>query len=233
MGQRPPGASESTCAPICVERLENAPHRPLAQRGVAVEGGGDAVPAHHAHHQPRAGAGVAEVEHVGRSRRGRRCPTPGCASRRRPGAPPPRQARGRRPRCAARRRPPAGPRRVVSPTLSRPKISARCEIDLSPGTRSAAAQGPATAGGEGPRRAVMGAGHGSLRSLRHARRTALAIAQGHTGVTRGAAGTARQSKSAPVSSSGMSSGIPGTLANVLRRIRPLSELAFDSRHAHD
>ena len=48
------------------QRIEHAPHRPLAQRRVAVEGGEDSVAADHAHHQPRAGAGVAEVERSAR-----------------------------------------------------------------------------------------------------------------------------------------------------------------------
>ena len=62
IGQRPPSASDRTCAPISRERIEDAPHRPLAERGVAVEGRGDSVAADDAHHQPRAGAGVAEIE---------------------------------------------------------------------------------------------------------------------------------------------------------------------------
>ncbi len=44
------------------ERIENAAHRPLAQRSIAVEASGDPMAADHAHHQPRAGAGVAEVK---------------------------------------------------------------------------------------------------------------------------------------------------------------------------
>ena len=45
-----------------LERIEDAPHRPLAERRVAVEGRGDPVAADDPHHQPRAGAGVAEIE---------------------------------------------------------------------------------------------------------------------------------------------------------------------------
>ena len=48
------------------QRIEDAPHRPLAQRGVAVEGRGDSVAADDAHHQPAAGAGVAEIERFAR-----------------------------------------------------------------------------------------------------------------------------------------------------------------------
>ncbi len=62
MGQRPPSASAITWAPICLQRIEDAPHRALAKRGVAVEGRLDRVAADDAHHQPRAGARVAEIE---------------------------------------------------------------------------------------------------------------------------------------------------------------------------
>ena len=48
------------------ERVENAPHRPLAQRGVAVEGRRNSVAADDAHHQPTACAGVAEIERFAR-----------------------------------------------------------------------------------------------------------------------------------------------------------------------
>ena len=44
------------------QRIEHAPHRPLAQRRIAVEGRDESVAADHPHHQPRAGARVAEVE---------------------------------------------------------------------------------------------------------------------------------------------------------------------------
>ena len=55
------GLGENLCAHE-PQRIKDAPHRPLAQRGVAVEGRGDAIAADDSHHQPRAGAGVAEVE---------------------------------------------------------------------------------------------------------------------------------------------------------------------------
>ncbi len=48
-----------------LERVEDAPHRPLAQRGVAIEGRGDRMRAADAHHQARAGAGIAEIENLG------------------------------------------------------------------------------------------------------------------------------------------------------------------------
>ena len=44
------------------ERIEDAPHRPAAQRGVAVEARRDGVAADDAHHQAHPGAGVAEIE---------------------------------------------------------------------------------------------------------------------------------------------------------------------------
>ena len=50
--------------------IEDAAHRPLAQRRVAVEGRGDSMAADHPHHQPRTGAGVAEIERF--DRRGER-----------------------------------------------------------------------------------------------------------------------------------------------------------------
>ena len=54
------------------ERRQDAHHRPLAQRGIAVEGRSDAVAGDDAHHQARAGAGIAEIERGGRARAGRR-----------------------------------------------------------------------------------------------------------------------------------------------------------------
>src|SRR5262249_41481676 len=46
------------------EGIENPPHRPRAQAGVAVEGGGDGTAGDRAHDQAAAGAGIAEVEHA-------------------------------------------------------------------------------------------------------------------------------------------------------------------------
>ena len=48
----------------------------------------------------------------------------------------------------------------VSPTARAPKISARCEIDLSPGTRTRPLSGPNGAGGK--RRRDGGVAHGNL-----------------------------------------------------------------------
>ncbi len=45
-----------------LQRIEHAPHRPLAQRGVAVEAGGHRPAGHRAEHQPAAGARIAEIE---------------------------------------------------------------------------------------------------------------------------------------------------------------------------
>ena len=44
-------------------RIEDALHRPFAQRGVAVEGGRDRAACRRAHDQPAAGGGIAEIEH--------------------------------------------------------------------------------------------------------------------------------------------------------------------------
>jgi len=44
------------------QRIENAAHWPFPQRGVAIEPRRDPVAANHAHHQARAGAGVAEIQ---------------------------------------------------------------------------------------------------------------------------------------------------------------------------
>ena len=48
------------------QRIENAAHRPFPQRGVAIETRRDAVPADDAHHQARAGAGIAEIQRFAR-----------------------------------------------------------------------------------------------------------------------------------------------------------------------
>ena len=48
------------------QRIQDPAHRAGAQRGVAVEHGGDRAPRHRSHHQPAAGAGIAEIERGGR-----------------------------------------------------------------------------------------------------------------------------------------------------------------------
>ena len=146
-GSRPPSAIVDGPRAHQRHRVEDALHRPLAQRGVAVEGRRDRAARHRPHDQPAAGAGIAEIEHAARARGSRR---------------PRRRARAIRPRrCARRWRPSARmalpvlstsspssrPEIRVSPTASAPKISARWEIDLSPGTRSAALERPPAAGG--------------------------------------------------------------------------------------
>src|SRR5262249_38642008 len=47
-----------------LDRVEDASHRPLAQRGVAVEGGGDRAARDRPYHQPAAGGGIAEIQHA-------------------------------------------------------------------------------------------------------------------------------------------------------------------------
>ena len=49
-----------------LQRIKNAAHGPLAQRGIAIEGRGYGMATHHTHHQARAGAGIAEIQHMGR-----------------------------------------------------------------------------------------------------------------------------------------------------------------------
>ena len=50
------------------ERIEHAPHRPLAQAGVAIEGRRDRRAGDGAEHQAAAGSGIAEIEHARRLR---------------------------------------------------------------------------------------------------------------------------------------------------------------------
>ena len=52
-----------------LQRIEDAPHRPRAQAGVAVERGRDRAAGDRAHGQPAAGAGIAEIERRGRLRK--------------------------------------------------------------------------------------------------------------------------------------------------------------------
>ncbi len=55
-GRRPPSASEMHFRAHQHERIENAPHRAFAQRGIAVEGHGHVVAAGDPHHESRASA---------------------------------------------------------------------------------------------------------------------------------------------------------------------------------
>ena len=153
---RSPGAAFSTCTPICAQRVEHAAHRPLGERGVADEGGLHVVGADEAHGEPRAGAGIAEIERcLGLQQRSR------CRCR---GSPIPRRAS----RCG--RPSPSWPSPVritsspssrpvmrVSPDASPPNMKERCEIDLSPGTRAAS----------GKRRRAARGGWNRFVSLRH------------------------------------------------------------------
>ncbi len=101
-----------------------------------------------AQQQPRAGAGIAEIEHVlglgeaadADARRPASTPSAVALDRRRP-------ARASRRRCAARPRLRAARVISVRPTASAPRIRARCEIDLSPGTATAPAERRRRAGG--------------------------------------------------------------------------------------
>src|SRR3954468_20737956 len=59
-------AAEGGWAGACPDQLdgvENSPHRPLAQAGIAIEGGGDRTARHRSHDQTATGARIAEIEH--------------------------------------------------------------------------------------------------------------------------------------------------------------------------
>ena len=125
----------SQVAPICAQRPQDPHHRPPAQGGVAGEGGGERKARRRAHDQPHAGAGVAAVDHVGRLGEAAVARAP--ASGRRPR----RSTLGaeRAPWRAAVRStssPSSRPSISVSPSARAPRISARWEIDLSPGART-------------------------------------------------------------------------------------------------
>ena len=115
------------------QRDGHAVHRAAAQRVIAGEGGAEGLPGEDAHQQAGGGAGVAGPQRLCRRAQAvqadavhahdlvpRRCARPSPAgSRRWPAYP---RSRGSRVM-------------VVSPSASAPKSSARCEMDLSPGTR--------------------------------------------------------------------------------------------------
>ena len=136
IGQRPPSASRQHLRAHEPQRIEDAAHRPLAQRGVAVEGRGD-----------RRGRRRRPSSAGSRCRRCRnRAPRAAASSGAEaepadapaPGAEPlddVRRAPGRPRRSAARRRPRAAPR-LWSRRGQSPSMKARCEIDLSPGGRT-------------------------------------------------------------------------------------------------
>ena len=124
------------------QRIEDPAHRPGAQRGVAVEDRRDRAAGDRPHHQPAAGTGIAEIERRGRL--GEAC---------HPDAP---DLPGKRPgplHLGAQRLhrfggiedvfalQQAGNAWFRRPT-SAPRMRARCEIDLSPGTRTFPVRGP-------------------------------------------------------------------------------------------
>ena len=119
-------------------------------------------PATNTHHQPHAGAGVAEVERRRRARPGRRRRGPAPPSAR----PTLLHRAARAPRSAlavlSTSSPSSRPVMRVRPVASAPSISARCEIDLSPGTRTRPRQRPGLQRGKGRRRRVR---HGGGRWL--------------------------------------------------------------------
>ena len=148
------------------ERIENAAHRALAQRGVAVEARGDAVAADHAHHQARAGAGIAEIQRAGRLEdRAEAHAANGPAAF---AEPLDRRAelRRRRGRCCSTSSPSSRPATLVSPTESRPSRKARWEMLLSPGGRAFPRSGPQACGGERFGGCGMGHGWGRFRTGR-------------------------------------------------------------------
>ena len=61
-GSRPPSPLALTRAPINSSGIQHPPHRPAAQRGIAVERRRDRAAGDRSHHQPAAGAGIAEIE---------------------------------------------------------------------------------------------------------------------------------------------------------------------------
>ena len=99
----------------------------------------------HAEQEPRGGAGIAEIEHV--VRLGEPADPDAVDSHRR------HPARARRRRAermtaaavASTSSPSSKPEISVRPTASAPSISARCEIDLSPGTPDRAGERRRTA----------------------------------------------------------------------------------------
>ena len=116
------------------ERVEDAPHRPLAERSVAVEGRGNSMTTDNSiiSRQP-----VPALPKSSISRGGGSAPIPGPRIRHWPGA--------RRSVTAPKAwqalpvlstsSPSSSPSTFVSPQARRPSRNARCEIDLSPGGR--------------------------------------------------------------------------------------------------
>ena len=121
-------------APIEPQRRGDALHRALPQRGVARELAVERLPREQPHQQPNRGSGIAEVEHLARRSAAREARRRRCGRARRVAG------RSRRPwpraplasRGSPRSRESRG--RSSFPRAIAPSISARCEIDLSPGT---------------------------------------------------------------------------------------------------
>ena len=130
-------------APIVAQRHRHALHRPAHQRLIADQRGVERLRREQPHEEPHRRAGVAHVERRGGGREARRAPrrctrtllgsgrsmrTPSACSA----------------RSVARQSSPARkPVISVSPSAMPPSISARWEIDLSPGTVSSPAMLPA------------------------------------------------------------------------------------------
>ena len=114
---------------------QHAPHRPPRQRRIARHLNRDRMAGDDAHHQPRAGAGIAEIERalrLAKTARSAAFDLPDVPDLCRRQLPARTTARAVLMTSSASSR----PRMRVVPVASAPKISARCEIDLSPGTRS-------------------------------------------------------------------------------------------------
>ena len=116
------------------QRLDDAAHRPPPQRGVAGDEGGDRVGREDAEEEPRRGTGIAEIEQILRLDE----PADPDPVHRPPAVVPPSAACAPSALSAAAvastSSPSSRPLISVRPTASAPSISARCEIDLSPGT---------------------------------------------------------------------------------------------------
>jgi hypothetical protein len=144
-GRRP--SSRQRARADALQRIEHAPHRPAAQRGVAVERRRDRAAGDRAEHEPAAGSRIAEIERAAGSAKP---PTPTPWTRH---SPAPCARRGRRapapPSAVLRTSSPSSrPLIRVSPTASAPRISARMRDRLVAGHAHAAGQRAVAAGGE-------------------------------------------------------------------------------------
>ena len=155
-GSRPPSGHLERARAHLLQRIEHALHRPLAQarrRHRRSRVTGEPATAPMASRQP-----VPELPKSSGPAGCAKPPTPTPANAPEPVrrcARPSRRARAWPRRCCSTSSPSSSPVTAVSPTVIAPKISARCEIDLSPGTRMRPCRGP-------PRRAVSGVGAGAF-----------------------------------------------------------------------